>query len=457
MDHREELVENVRAAVKDGAAATGRRSFLKGSMVAAAASMVPLEFLAKGGFPTAMAADATTYGPLAATPDDVTGNLYLRLPAGFSYQSFGRSGTRMDDGRLTPGSHDGMGVCKVEDDLIYLVRNHERSSGTTIGGTGFGPTYDTRCAGGTTTLVFDALRERWDSSYASLSGTAVNCAGGVTPWGSWLTCEESTSTYNKAHGYVFEVPVDGTATAQPIVGMGRFAHEAAAVVSNPNRAQYGDVYLTEDAGSGNNCGFYRYRPTTPGNLAAGGTLTALKIKGKAKSTNLYPSTMTAKRWDVEWVAVPQPGSTGVFSRARQKGAATFRKLEGAWYGEQEHVIWFVSSDTGSKNLGRIYKLDIANNVLHMVYESKSGTALDMPDNLTVLSNGDVLLCEDPNSRRPRVHMMNAAGTTIFPLVESNSTGTEFVGVTFHGKWLFLSSQAQGITYAITGPWEDGTL
>jgi uncharacterized protein len=455
VDHREELVENVRAAVKNGEAATGRRSFLKGSMVAAAASMVPLEFLAKGGFPTASAANANTYGPLAATPDDVTGNLYLRLPAGFSYQSFGRVGTRMDDGRNTPGAHDGMGVCKVEDDLIYLVRNHELSSGNSFGGSNFGPTYDSRAAGGTTTMVFDALRERWVSSYASLAGTARNCAGGVTPWGTWLTCEESTSKYGKNHGYVFEVPVDGTATAQPLTGMGRFVHEAAAIVSDLTKPEYGYVYLTEDNGSGASCGFYRYRPHTPGNLADGGDFHILKIKGKSGTTNMANS--NAKRWDVQWMSVSSPQNTGVFSRGRQRGGATFEKLEGAWYGKEEHAIWFVSSDTGARGLGRIYKLDIDTNVLHMVYESASAGSLEFPDNLTVLSNGDVLLCEDTRNRRPRVHMMNAAGTTIFPLVESNSTGTEFVGVTFHDKWLFLSSQTQGLTYAITGPWENGSL
>ncbi|HKO87924.1 MAG TPA: alkaline phosphatase PhoX [Burkholderiales bacterium] len=458
MNHHEELVESVRTALKEGESnqSIGRRSFLKSSIALAAAAL-PLEFLSKGGiFPQAFAA-TNPYGPLSNTVDGSTGRTYLKLPQGFSYFSYGAAGSKMDDGRTTPGSHDGMGVCRVEDDMIYLVRNHEvRSQSGAYAGTGFQPTYDSRASGGTTTLRFDALRERWDGSHASLAGTITNCAGGVTPWGSWLSCEEETTKYRLNHGYVFEVPTDGTAaTAKPIVEMGRFMHEAAAVVNNPDSAEHGWVYMTEDRGSDTSAGFYRFRPNTYGNLAAGGSLQMLKIKGIKATVVMHRQ--TAKQWDVEWVTIPNPQNTGVFGRGKNLGGATFRKLEGAWYGRAEHALWFVSSSTGSKGIGRIYKLDIAQQRLHMVYEATNAGVMEFPDNLTVTTDGSVLVCEDRWGRNPRLHMMSADGLNVFPLVEHNGSSTEFAGATFHGKWLFLNSLSPGLTFAITGPWQNGTL
>ncbi len=101
-------------------------------------------------------------------------------------------------------------------------------------------------AGGTTTVEFDQKPGEYLGTAASLSGTVRNCAGGPTLWGSWLTCEETT-TFNAAtglpHGYVFDVPADGAGDPEPIRDMGRFSHEAVAVDHVT-----GFIYETEDAG-----------------------------------------------------------------------------------------------------------------------------------------------------------------------------------------------------------------
>jgi hypothetical protein len=224
-------------------------------------------------------------------------------------------------------------------------------------------------------------------------------------------------------------------------------------VNRPGDPEHGYVYMTEDNGS-DPCGFYRFRPAVYGDLHAGGTLEFLKIKGVNKANM---SRQTLKRWEVEWRPVPDPTKKGVFGRSRKKGAAIFTKLEGAWYGKGDHSLWFLSSYMGAKGLGRIYRLDLANQELHMVYESTNAGVLEFPDNLTVLSNGDILLCEDTPNRRPRLHLMKADGSSIFPICELANSGSEFTGATFHGKWLFLNTQSPGRTFAITGPWENGVL
>ena len=166
------------------------------------------------------------YGPLAPVKDQTTGLELLKLPKGFEYMSFGWRNDLMSDGRPTPSNHDGMAAFRVGDQ-IRLVRNHERGNGTPFAPTA--ATYDPLSSGGTTTLVFDPDAGALLEDYASLSGNIRNCAGGPTPRDTWLTCEETTNINGATrHGYIFEVPAVGLASAVPLKAMGRFSHEAVA-------------------------------------------------------------------------------------------------------------------------------------------------------------------------------------------------------------------------------------
>ena len=177
------------------------------------------------------------------------------------------------------------------------------------------------CLGGTTTLVYDTKTQTLEKHFLSLVGTIRNCAGGLTPWGTWITCEEtmqkadSETTYEVDHGYNFEVPVSteiGLTDPIPLKAMGRFNHEAVAV--DPKT---GIVYQTEDRGDSL---IYRFIPDTPGELAAGGKLQALKIRDlkSADTRNWQSRTQKVFRW------MYNPVPVGETLRSRMGGCGEYR-------------------------------------------------------------------------------------------------------------------------------------
>src|SRR5687768_3357499 len=249
------------------------------------------------------------YGPLVPTADLRDGGIRIALPEGFKYRSFSVAGEMMSDGNLVPLAHDGMGVFNMSDGKFRLVRNHEDRNSAGNGTNAVdGNAYDRKGAG-TTTLVVNPFTRELERDFISLSGTTVNCAGGITPWGSWITSEETNvgrtpGGWTKQHGYNFEVPAaaDGTVPAVALTAMGRFAHEAVAVDSGT-----GIVYETEDNGS--TSGFYRFLPNTRGVLADGGTLEMLAIEGQFNYDTRIGQT-AGTSLPVRWVPIANPNPPG---------------------------------------------------------------------------------------------------------------------------------------------------
>jgi secreted PhoX family phosphatase len=275
---------------------------------------------------------------------------------------------------------------------------------------------------------------------------------------SWLTCEETTigpagnNDLTKPHGYVFDVPAFGTATAEALVDMGRFSHEAVAV--NPAT---GVVYETEDAGS--TSGFYRFLPTHPGQLARGGRLQMLGIAGAARHDTRSGQTPSVRR-QVVWYDIPNPDAdqgVSVFNQGFSQGAARFARLEGAWWGNG--VVYFVSTSGGNVGQGQVWAYDPTANELWLLFESPAAAVLNAPDNICVSPRGGLVLCEDGNG----LEFMHGLTDDVLNGEKNgfvgNYTGSEFAGATYSpdGNWLFANIQSPGITFAITGPWGRGAL
>jgi uncharacterized protein len=447
-----------------------RRTFLRGAAVAAgAAAFGPFDALAAR---TANAAIAKLpfspdYGPLYPTRDQATGLELLRLPRGFEYFTHSWRGDAMTDGLATPGAHDGMAAFRTGRTLT-LVRNHEQGS---FSGKFADPAYDPDANGGTTNLVFDPDKGEFRKSWASLSGTIRNCAGGPTPWGTWLTCQETTAinpVSGVKHGYVLEVPATGSGNPAPMTAMGRFSHEAVAV--DPAT---GWVYETEDA---NPSGLYRFIPAVPGDLAAGGTLEMLAIGDGSYDTRTDATGTTYER--TSWVPVEnpdwEPGERTPVEQGVANGGAVFARLEGAWYADGK--IYIVSTSGGPVGQGQIFEYEPASGALRVLFASPSTDILNNPDNITVSPRGGIVLCED-GSGLEYLHGLTpdgeifrfAANNVVVPsgglpgkpaIAPGDYTGSEWAGATFdpkNGNWLFANIQSPGITFAITGPWRKGAL
>jgi secreted PhoX family phosphatase len=454
-----------------------RRSFLK--TAAAAAAAVPLQALVARADVLSSSTSSmrglrkAAYGSLQPVMDEATGLPLLQLPGGFRYTSFGWAGDPLANGGITPGEHDGMAAFDAGEGRVRLVRNHETDAGTPFISTA----YDHGACGGTTTLEFDTVQGKFISASGSLSGTLRNCAGGPTPWGSWLTCEETYDFTSMPHGYVFEVPADGVGDPTPLRDMGRFSHEAVAV--DPVT---GYLYETEDQGENlvsffggsNKSGFYRFVPNVNGKLAAGGRLFMLKVKGR--TMDLGDGYANGTTFDVEWVPIAKPddpvrssSEDAVWKQGRKQGAATFARLEGCWYGT-DRKIYIVATTGGRKRQGQIWVYDPAAETISLLFESPGKDVLNRPDHITVSPRGGLVLCEDGGGDE-YLHGLTTEGE-IFPFalntvklngerngLKGDFTNSEWAGPCFSpdGKWLFANLLEPGITFAITGPWQDGAL
>ena len=482
---------------------TDRREFLRraGMSVAGLTALSgPLQgIFARGALAvdsTGVAPDNGGYGPIGPVPDSTDGVVRLHLPEGFEYRSFTPTGTPMDDGVATPGRHDGMAAFNAGPSRYRLVRNHEVNGPVGAFGNA-AKAYDTAAGGGTTTLEVNRHASKVES-WVSCNGTQMNCAGGATPWGSWLTCEETVngpdvgndftggnnSLLQRKHGYVFEVPASWDAGEHqkpvPIRSAGRFAHEAVDI--DPAT---GFLYLTEDNFDFPS-GFFRYRapqnPMTAKRLTDGGTLEMLKIEGRNNAV-LDKGQTPGVTYGVEWVKIADPDPTfapgttnnqaiqAVGAQGRAKGAAIFSRLEGIFYDSGK--VYLVSTQGGDTpagepppagygdGYGQLWAYDTRRATLTLLFESPSRTVLELPDNLCISPQKSSLLCEDgpvENYLRgvtPAWEIFDFARNAI-----PRREGEEFAGATFapDGKVLFVNIQASsGVTFAIWGPWKRGAL
>ncbi|WP_163550365.1 alkaline phosphatase PhoX [Candidatus Frankia nodulisporulans] len=403
------------------------------------------------------------YGELVADPKKV-----VDLPKGFRYTVFSKAGKDTLDGPgggLVPAAHDGMRAFPAGIGRSVLVRNHELSPGTKdpIVPQRPGLVYDPATPGGTTTLT--VAGDRLLRHVPSLAGTYRNCAGGGTPWNTWLTCEETEATpaseagLTKKHGYVFEVDPFGRLRDDapvPLTALGRFPHEAVAI--DPRD---GTVYLTEDAAKPYGL-VYRFQPKRahggPGSLRAGGKLQALQVPAVR---DLSAVRDLGTSLSVTWVDVPDPDATTVSVRAQFDNAKVTRvpKAEGIFW--SRGVIYLVSSyakvseGAALDHSGQVWRFDPKRATLELVLRLEVGGRFDSPDNSTVSPFGGIVLCEDGDGENYLV--APSADGTPYPLARNAGSDSEWAGATFSadGKWLYANIQGDGLTVAITGPWWRG--
>ncbi len=430
--------------------------------------------------PRQVLANSTSgFGPLQRDPQAI-----LDLPKGFSYTVIARSGEEMSDGLLVPAMADGMAAFPAKNGMINLVCNHENyptrpergpfgQDSSRLAAVPSDRVYDSGEGkfpglGGTTTIVYDPLRDATQSQFMSLMGTDVNCAGGATPWGTWLSCEEifigpshANIPRERRHGYVFEVPSQSTAPTKPIplTAMGRFEHEAAAV--NPGS---GVVYLSEDR---HRSLLYRFLPKIPGKLAAGGRLQALAVKNRPQfDTRNWddPQDMRMGDWlAAEWVDLEDVDSDRNDLRLRgyALGAARFARGEGLCHARGS--IFFTCTIGGPDRLGQVFEYrtspvegsseESANpGQLRLLAESRPDSLLHHGDNVIMSPWGDLLVCEDTSGHCQLVGIQSNGRQ--YPLLANTYTQSELAGICFapDGKTLFLNIQKRGLTLAVRGPW-----
>jgi len=447
-----------------------RRRFLQSLAIVAASPALPLSGRAS----------ESQLGPLRRDPHGI-----LDLPEGFSYRIVSRAGDRMSDGLVVPHAHDGMAAFAGEDGRVILVCNHELEPGE-LDQSAFGASarrlprhvwnklYDggygkTPGAGGTTTTIYNPSSGDTERQHLSLAGTELNCAGGSTPWESWLSCEECFHRRGKRrqiireqpHGYVFEVPANeaGLVTPRPITAMGRFEHEAAAV-----HEASGIVYMTEDK---HQSLFYRYIPHVPGKLHEGGRLQALAVTDRPSlSTHNWSRDAPIRVGEplpTYWIDIDDVDSNrdDLRMRGASLGAARFARGEGLCAAGDE--LFFTCSIGGFVWAGQVFAYRTSPwegtereqeepGGLTLVAEGTRQSLLRNADNIVMSSWGDLIVCEDSGSHCGIIGV--GPDGSMYEIADNAYSDSELAGACFSpdGTIMFVNIQYPGMTLAITGPW-----
>ncbi len=369
-----------------------------------------------------MLAVAATITPACAAPgttDPTADENGVILPPGFRSRIIARAGEQVlgtpFEFRAFPD-----GAATFVDAAVaggwYLVVNHEIPF-----------------AGGVSSLRF-APDGRIVEARSICSDTGLNCAGGATPWGTWLTCEEFD------RGHVWECDPTGARPAQQRRSMGAFAHEAAAVASD------GRVYLTEDRPDG---AFYRFTPVAPGDLSSG----LLEVAtGDAPGDGTFDGTVT-------WVEVPIPDPSLLEPSCRRQVPDTLEFDGGEGVATSGELVWFTT-----KGDDRIWQYEVGTGRLSLRYQAGGSSVLSGVDNLWFDSpSGGLLVAEDGGDMEVVLLGADDVASSIVRLPDQDHS--EITGPCFSpdGQRLYFSSQrAQtgdlglplGITYEITGPFDE---
>lgn len=466
-----------------------RRHFLRHSAaVSTAFAALPLLSACGRRDPDGYINQVEGFGPLRADPRGL-----FDLPEGFDYVSFSDTGETMDDGLLVPGDHDGMAAFPGPDGLITLVRNHELRPGENdrspfgenaerIGRIDQARLYDrTRDGapflGGTTTVHVDPQSRQVVRQFLSLAGTENNCAGGPTPWGSWISCEETLSRAGERgaqdHGYAFEVPSAATALIDPapLRSLGRFKREAVAI--DPAT---GVVYQTEDDRPSL---ITRFLPDHPGELWRSGRVQALAVRGRP-GVNTHNWDHGAERIEVgvplraDWIDLDDIDNpdNDLAARGVAAGAANFTRGEGMWFGRGE--VFFCCTDGGPDQIGQIWRYRPSRfegydqeretpGELTLLVESTNDALLEKCDNITVAPWGDLIVVEDGDGDQ-YIRGVTPEGRvyTIGRNASPDNLGeySEITGPCFSpdGTLLFFNVQSgPGRTFAVRGPWAQRSL
>lgn len=376
------------------------------------------------------------------------------LPAGFRYTIISKQGERMSDGLEVPDYHDGMGCFQGPNGELILVRNHEMPLYFPSDPESPVPAmaYDPAASGGTTTIWLDQ-QLNVTRHFLSLTGTIRNCGGGVTPWGTWISCEEAGMDgwfMGDRHGYCYEVnPRQALQRIQPLKAMGRFNHEAIAI--DPIS---GIVYLTEDDNAG--C-FYRFLPHERTQLQKGGVLQALKFTDNSITHTSKQILQAHTPYACEWVNIdePDPEENTVYAQAQAKGAAIFVRGEGIV--AHEDGIYFACTSGGAKGLGQFFRYipdaTKLGGTIALVYEAVENGVLEKPDNITINAWGDLIICEDNSLDKKCLVGLTPSGKHYYIAANAQS---EWAGACFspNKEILFANIHKKpGMTVAIQGPWE----